>query len=502
MATSRSTTSTSRDPTLNTYRFFLKTAHGKLSLHFASEPPALLTGTKVRVHGVKIDDKLALDGDSVSIDSTKAAQVPNTIGAQRTLVILVNFADNTSQPYTVADAQGVVFGTTSNFFLENSYQQTWLSGDVVGWFTIATSSSLCDTGTIASQAQSAAVAAGVNLASYTRQVYAFPQNACGWWGLSSVGGNPSQSWIDGDLQLAVTGHELGHGLGLWHSHALDCGTVTLGPTCTAIEYGDVFDKMGGTTYPGHFSSFQKERLGWLNAGTSPPITTVLTSGTYTLEAYETPGSGPKALKILKSTDPTTGYRTWYYIEARKAVGFDDFLTSVVNNAGNGVLIRTGSESDGNSSYLLDATPATDTSIWDWYVDAPLITGQSYNDSGAGATITTNWVTATAATVTVDLGTPAPTSSSLAISTDKASYTLNQAVSIKATVTSSGSPVAGAKVSFTVKKSSGAVVTGSASTGTNGVAVYKLRLGRKDPVGTYEADASALSRNAATNFTVQ
>ena len=81
-----------KDPTLNTYRFFLKTAHGKLSLHFASEPPALLTGTKVRVHGVKIDDKLALDGDSVSIDSTKAAQVPNTIGAQRTLVILVNFS--------------------------------------------------------------------------------------------------------------------------------------------------------------------------------------------------------------------------------------------------------------------------------------------------------------------------------------------------------------------------------------------------------------------------
>src|SRR5207253_4043982 len=125
---------------------------------------------------------------------------------------------------------------------------------------------------------------------------------------------------------------------LWHSHALDCGAVTVGPTCTAIEYGDLFDKMGGTTYSGHFNSFQKERLGWLNSGTSPPIMTVPTSGTYVLETYETAGSGPKALKILKSTDPTTGYRTWYYVEARKAIGFDEFLATVTNNATNGVLI--------------------------------------------------------------------------------------------------------------------------------------------------------------------
>ncbi len=34
---------------------------------------------------------------------------------------------------------------------------------------------------------------GVDLSLYTRYVYAFPNNACTWWGLGSVGGNPSQA---------------------------------------------------------------------------------------------------------------------------------------------------------------------------------------------------------------------------------------------------------------------------------------------------------------------
>ena len=35
------------------------------------------------------------------------------------------------------------------------------------------------------------------------------------------------------------------------------------------EYGDVFDLMGKNT-GGHFSAYQKERLGWLDDGVSPP----------------------------------------------------------------------------------------------------------------------------------------------------------------------------------------------------------------------------------------
>ena len=480
------------------YLYFLEGIEGRLSLHFAADPPELLTGARVRVRGVRVNAALALGSDGGSVQTLSSA-LPNTLGEQRTLVILVNFLDNPTEPYTPEYAQSVVFGTTSQFFLENSFEQTWLTGDVVGWVTIALSSTVCDTYGIATQAQLATSAAGVNLAAYAHYVYAFPQNyACFFWGRSTLGGSPSQAWINGDFELGVTAHEFGHGLGLWHSHSMDCGAATLGSSCTAYEYGDTLDMMGASSFA-HFNAFQKERLDWLNSATSPPITTVLTSGTYTLETYELAGSGPKTLKILKSTDPSTGQRTWYYVQSRQAIGFDGGLAGNTNVL-NGVLIHFGTESNGNSSYLLDMTPESGSSIYlDWR-DPALVVGQSFADPDAGVTMTTEWVSAIGAAVTVRFDV------AVTVSTNQPSYTRNQSVSVKATVSSGGSPVANAAVTFTITKSTGALVTATATTGTNGAAVYKLRLSKQDPVGTYQAGAVAtkgtMSGRGTTHFTVQ
>lgn len=230
-------------PNGSRYTYFLHSGGARYSLHFADgRPEHLLTGATIRVKGVQVGNTLALGGGSGNVKTVAAAPTPSTLGAQQTLVILVNFQDNPTEPYTIADAQTAVFGAASNFFLEGSYNQTWLAGDVVGWFTIALSSTVCDVTTLATEAQAAASAAGANLSTYTHYVYIF-QNACGGLGLSTVGGNPSQSWINGTLELRVIAHELGHGLGLWHSHALECGTVTLGLTCTVYEYDNFFDAM-------------------------------------------------------------------------------------------------------------------------------------------------------------------------------------------------------------------------------------------------------------------
>lgn len=525
------------DPGQSHYVYLLSTDTGeKYSLHFANHGPDIQSSTRVRINGIALygikardagetEGAVAVnDGDSglqlleaggsttTTSTSTTTGSLPNTLGAQKTLVILVNFSDNSTQPYTPATAQSVVFGTASNFFLENSYQQTWLTGDVVGWFTIYLSATVCDTNTIASQAKAAASTV-VNLSSYAHLVYAFPQNNnCGWAGLSSVGGSPSQAWINGSLGVHVVAHELGHGFGLWHSHSLNCGTTTLGTNCTTVEYGDVVDTMGGPLgflSAAHFNAFQKERLGWLNAGASPEITTVQTDGTYMLEPYETGGSGPKALKILKSTDPTTGKRTWYYVESRQAIGFDAFLatnSSIASNTNvpNGVLLHMGTESNGNSIKMLDLRP--DTSNW-W--DPALAVGESFEDPDAGVSITVESVTGMGAAVTVSFGTggaPSTGLPSVGVSTDQSSYTRSQTVTTTAMVTAGGSPVANAKVIFSFSKPNGAVVTATATTGTNGSAVYKLRLKKQDPVGTYqaaaEATSNAFSASAVTNFTVQ
>jgi len=401
------------------YRYFLESAAGQYSLHFATHPPMhLLTGARIRATGVQVDGTLALASGSTSVQTLAAAPVPNTFGAQKTLVILVNFQDNPTEPYPLSDAQGIVFGTTSNFLLESSYQQTWLSGDVVGWYTIPLDSTTCNSGSIATYAEAAATAAGVNPSAYTHRIYAFPPNvACAFGGAATVGGNPSRGWINGpgNMSLGTVGHELGHNLGLVHSHSLVCDGTTMVGTCTTLEYGDGLDIMGWSA-SGHFNAFQKERLGWLNYGVSPSITTVIASGTYLLAPYESTGTTPKALKLLKRTDPTTGTRDWYYVEFRQAIGFDSYLATVsgpyqllTSNILNGVEIRWGSEASSDSSRLLDMTPGSVdpySGIVDLYANDPALTvGNSFSDPDAGVMVTVASVTPGGASVSVTLTTP-------------------------------------------------------------------------------------------------
>ena len=492
----------------SSYHFFIHSTSGRQSLHFAGRTPDhLTTGARVRVKGVQVQDMLALGDTTTSMQQLAAAPSPIALGEQRSVVILVNFLDAPIQPYTVESARSAIFDATSAFFLENSYQQTWLAGDIVGWFTIPVSSATCDYASIASYAQSAATAAGVNLASYTHQLYAFPSNACGWWGLSSVGGSPSQSWINGAFELPVLAHELGHGHGLWHSHSLDCGaTAVIGSSCVTNEYGDIVDVMGAGE-PAHFNAFQKERLGWLNYGVSPPITTVSTDGAYTIGNYETAGSAAKALKIFKSKDAVTGQSTWFYVESRQASGFDDFLSDPSTGAQNvtgGLLVHIGTDASGNSSFLLDMTPATSVAYW-WY-DPALAAGQTFTDPDTGTTITASWVNSAGAGVAVKFGKPATNSPALSLSTSQPTYARGQTASITAKMTTGGAPVAKAAVTFTIIKSDGSSVTARATTASNGIAVYKLRLSKQDPVGIYHANgnatASGKSAAAATTFSVR
>jgi hypothetical protein len=80
---------------------------------------------------------------------------------------------------------------------------------------------------------------------------------------------------------------------------------------------------------------------------------------------------------------------------------------------------------------------------------------------------------------------------VSVASDQASYTRNQSATITSVVTAGGSPVAGASVSFTMTKANGSKVTGMATTGANGSAVFKYRFNKqKDPVGMYQVAADA------------
>jgi alpha-galactosidase-like protein/metallopeptidase family M12-like protein len=397
---------------------FLNTASERLALHFAGNPPAnLLTGSIVRAHGVRIGNALALtSGTSTttsSLQTVSAASLPPSSGAFNTLVIMVNFQDNpTSQPYTAADVQNVVFNQTSNWDMENSFQQTSLTGNVAGWYTIAVASTNCDTGTIKTDAQAAAQAAGYNLANYNRFIYLMSSNTgcSSWWGWATIGG--SDVWINGEYTFTahVVAHEMGHNFGLYHAHTDDCGTAVLCSSGTYSEYGDWIDDMGKPAYTqdGHFDSFHKELLGWLNSGTQPSITTVTSSGTYVIGPYEAQDTNPKALKILQSNSSSGS--NYYYVEYRQALGADSFLSSYSDILG-GVVVHLASPSNSNSSELLDMTPTSPSS----FSHPALVVGSSYTDSTAGVTITPTAISSTGATVSVTLATATCTRSNPTVS---------------------------------------------------------------------------------------
>lgn len=348
------------------------------------------TGMWVRVRGYRrgaeiVATRVDLEGLS-DADDARPPEAPIT---RRVALLLLAFSDRALPPAS-ADAARAVLTNVAGFFRETSYGQLSLEGDVFGEFALPMSATVCDPFRLAEEAHAAAAAAGIALSAYAHWVYVFPKNACSWWGLGTLGGMPSSAWINGTLAFDVLAHEVGHGLGLSHSHALDCGWVALAETCQVLEYGDTLDVMGMGS--GHLSAVQKEQLGWLSEGAG--ILRVTEEGTFRVAPYQVGGDGPKALKIFRSAGPEPGSTVWYYVEYRPPLGFDRFLARNPN-VPRGVVIRLGISGDRGGSFLLDLTP--ETASW---LDPALTVGRSFTDPRTGLTLTVREVTESGALVAI------------------------------------------------------------------------------------------------------
>ena len=388
---------------------FVVQADGKsTAIRVSAREAQPLVGKRVKV-GFRADGSAELAAADGSGGGTTTS--PAAAGAERKVaVILMNFSNDTRQPWTVDQVRATAFGDPANsvaaYYRQSSWGQFVLSGDVFGWFTIPDSSAAgCNYSAWATSATAAATAAGVSLSNYQHVVYAFPSvPACGWSGLAYLPGR--ESWLNNSgTSLRAMAHELGHNFGTHHASTLNCTTsgarVSLSATasdCAATEYGDPFSVMGSASKY-EPTSVSRGNFGWLQAANT---LTVTTGGDYVLKpisAYD-----PTGVQVLRVKRTSSTYLT---LELRQNDGsaFDSFAST--DSVVNGVSVRIATDySSRTQSQLVDTTPATSS-----FGDAALAAGGTLVDPLTGISITTLAVAATGANVrisfTPDSSAPTP-----------------------------------------------------------------------------------------------
>ncbi|OGM33006.1 hypothetical protein A3D00_01575 [Candidatus Woesebacteria bacterium RIFCSPHIGHO2_02_FULL_38_9] len=329
--------------------------------------------------------------------------------AKKVAVILFNFQNDTSQPFTLDETRRKTFTDSDSvkaFYQEVSFGQINLTGkfrsdgDIFGWYTIPYNKPLpplpCDYKTWTSSARSIAQNNGVDLAGYDNYIYLFPYTlVCNWSGAAEVGQN--EVWVNFFYSLSVVGHELGHNFGLYHANTYNCvdptgKRVPISDNCTQVSYGDPFDIMdSGSSY--HMNNFFKGVLNWYQ-----PVNTltVTSDGNYSIAPIERSTTGVQALRVPKDRDSFGNIINYYYLEYRQPYGFDNTLTSSVTN---GVSIRIAPEFNRSTDSLLIDT-SSDTNS---FSDAPLAVGKTFTDTYRGITIKTLSASTSEASVSINFG---------------------------------------------------------------------------------------------------
>lgn len=359
------------------YQVSINAGSSTIEVYSAGEEPHCVSGDSLAATGIRVNNVVAAGSTSVTA-AAAASLTCSTLGPQNSAVLLVDFPGislpSNVTPTSVNDIFFANSGKSVNmYWKEASYQQASATGQVFGPFTLDRVYS-CDEYNLMRTAAIAAADATVNFTQFTRVFIVFPNpGSCAWAGLGTLGcgtlssadGNfqASTSWllatymggVDNGVKLAT--HEGGHNLTLHHSSSRSYGTEALGAVGAAgtlSEYGDPFSTMGSWNF-GHYPAQHKVQMGWLP---SSNVTTVQTTGSFTILPFENNVLGVQALKVLRGT----GGNSWLWLEYRQPVGlYDSTLNPQIYG---GAVIHQQDSTTGTHTHLLDFTPGSTSGFSD------------------------------------------------------------------------------------------------------------------------------------------
>jgi len=330
-------------------------------------------------------------------DTQGATDVQRVSGAESVILLLVEFTD-LNHTKSKSDTASLFFSRVNSYFVESSYNITWVTGDSTDWLRLPKNLAYygADSGDSIDVKGYQLIQDSINIANphvnfklykhvmivhggygqetshvstdiWSSHYYMSPPIYADGVGIDDVSVVP-ESEISGFDPTGVYAHEFAHGLGMPDLYNENDPNAEYVGRWDLMALGTSNGIPPGSS-PAQFTAWGKIELGWTDRVQSVATNVYVN---VTLNPLEDSGAVLHAVKL-----PVTS-TTYYLIEVRKQIGFDQYLPS------GGVLVSFVDEmlSSGRGIVKVkDANPSTST-----LNDAAFQVGQTFTDYTKNARI--------------------------------------------------------------------------------------------------------------------